>query len=85
MIISGKKLGRKSSFKVMIPLLSNPANHDDWPALISEEIQDSLEDLRAAVFMAQGESLLAGWVCAQGSGSEHFLFVVSGLKCAFQA
>jgi dynein heavy chain len=38
-----------------VPLLSNKRNHENWPAVVSQDVQRHVHNLKSSVFVVAGQ------------------------------
>lgn len=42
-------------FQILVPLLSNPANHTTWPAVIAKDVHKHVHSLKNTVYQVKGQ------------------------------
>ena len=41
--------------QLLVPLLSNKRNHENWPAVVSQDVQRHVHSLKSSVFVVAGQ------------------------------
>jgi dynein heavy chain len=42
-------------FQILVPLLSNQRNHEQWPAVVSQDVLRHVHSLKSNVFVISGQ------------------------------
>lgn len=55
--IQGAKIENLSfvCWQILVPLLSNPANHHMWPAVIAKDVHKHVHSLKSTVYQVKGQ------------------------------
>lgn len=42
-------------FQILVPLLSNERNHDQWPQVVSSDVKRHVHNLKSSVYVVAGQ------------------------------
>lgn len=43
------------SFQILVPLLTNEKNHEQWPAVVSQDVKRHVHTLKSNVYVVSGQ------------------------------
>lgn len=41
--------------KILVPLLANPRNHEQWPVVVSQDVLRHVHNLKSSVYVVAGQ------------------------------